>query len=87
MKEIELYDIITLENNEEYTVLKILKENNKKYYLLAWVDEDEEPDMENIKIVEEKIKNDKIEIEEIEDEQLSKRLSKEFLSALRESME
>ena len=83
MKEIELYDIITLDNDEEYTVLKILNDNNKKYYLLAPVDEEEEPDMENIKIVEEQKEGSRLVIEEIEDEQLLKRLSQLFLDSLR----
>ena len=48
MKEIELYDIITLENDEEYTVVKEIKEKDKTYYLLVPVDEEEEPDVENI---------------------------------------
>ena len=52
MKEIELYDIITLEDDTEYTVLKMIDKNEKKYCLLATVDEEEEPDMENIKIFE-----------------------------------
>ena len=43
MKKIELYDIITLEDNTEYTILKMLSESNKNYCLLAPVDEDEEP--------------------------------------------
>ena len=84
MKEIELYDIITLDNQEEYTVVKILKENEKKYFLLAPVDEEEEPDFENIKIVEEKIENNEIIIEEIDDENLLKDLSNKFLTLLRE---
>ena len=83
MKEIELYDIITLDNEEEYTVLKILNDNNKKYYLLAPVDEEEEPDMENIDIVEEQKEGSRLVIEEIEDEQLLKRLSQLFLDSLR----
>ena len=87
MKEIELHDIITLDNNEEYTVLKVLNNDSKRYYLLAWVDEEEEPDMENIKIVEEIKQNNRIMIEEVEDEQLLKKLSKEFLASLRESLE
>ena len=52
MKEIELYDIITLDNDEEYTVVKEIKEKDKTYYLLVPVDEEEEPDVENIRIVE-----------------------------------
>ena len=87
MKNLELYDIITLDNDEEYTILKILNEKENKYYLLAKVDEEEEPDMENIKIVQEVLENGTIAIEEIEDETLLKKLSKDFLSSLRENIE
>ena len=87
MKKIELYDIITLDNDEEYTILKILNEKENKYYLLAKVDEEEEPDMENIKIVQEVLEDGTIAIEEIEDETLLKKLSKDFLSSLRENIE
>lgn len=86
MKKIELYDIITLEDNTEYTVLKMLLEENKQYILLAPVDEDEEPDMEAIKIVELKEENTKTIIEEI-DEELNKKLAKKFLNLLREGIE
>ncbi len=87
MKNLELYDIITLDNDEEYTILKILNEKENKYYLLAKVDEEEEPDMENIKIVQEVLEDGTIAIEEIEDETLLKKLSKDFLSSLRENIE
>ena len=87
MKQIELYDIITLDNDEEYTVLKILQEEGKTYYLLAWIDEDEEPDMERIKIVEQIQENNKLEIEEITDEKLLKKLSKLFLESLKGILE
>ena len=87
MENIELYDIITLDNNEEYSVIKMLEEEGKKYYLLAWVDEEEEPDLENIKIVEEVIENGKTLLEEIEDEELLKKLSKQFLQSLRETLD
>ena len=87
MENIELYDIITLDNNEEYSVIKILEEEGKKYYLLAWVDEEEEPDLENIKIVEKVIENGKTLLEEIEDEELLKKLSKQFLQSLRETLD
>lgn len=39
---IELYDILTLENNKQYTVVKHLPYNNQDYYFLIEVDEDEE---------------------------------------------
>ena len=52
MKEIELYDIITLENNKEYTVLRLLELDEKTYYLLSEIDNDENPNLEEIRIVE-----------------------------------
>ena len=86
MKEIELYDIITLDNDEEYTVLQSLNEFGKKYFLLAVVDEEEEPDLENIKIVEEIKENGKIIVEEVEDTMLLQKLSKKFLELLKENL-
>ena len=83
MKEIELYDIITLDNGNEYTVLKSLKKQNQKYYLLAPINENEEPDMDNIKIVEEIIQEEKIRIQEETNEEKIKQLAKEFLSSLK----
>ena len=87
MEPIETYDIITLENGEEYVVVKILNRLNKKYFLLAWVDEEENPDLENIKIVEEIIKDNKTTVEEVDDEELLKQLSNEFLSSLKETLD
>ena len=86
MKEIELYDIITLEDDTEYTALKMINKNEKKYCLLAPVDEEEEPDMENIKIVELIKENNETVIQDIEEE-LAPTLAKEFLKLLREEIE
>lgn len=85
MKEIELYDIITLENDEEYTVVKEIKEKDKTYYLLVPVDEEEEPDVENIRIVEKIIKDDKIKIKDVEKNEC-KRLSDLFIEELRKGI-
>lgn len=52
MKEIELYDIITLENNKEYTVLRLLELDENTYYLLSKIDDDENPNLEELRIVE-----------------------------------
>ena len=52
MKEIELYDIITLENNKEYTVLRVLELDEKTYYLLSEIDDNETPNLEELRIVE-----------------------------------
>ena len=85
MKEIELYDIITLDNDEEYTVVKEIKEKDKTYYLLVPVDEEEEPDVENIRIVEKIIKDDKIKIKDVEKNEC-KRLSDLFIEELRKGI-
>lgn len=53
---IELYDILTLENNKQYTVIKYLEYNDSEYYLLIEVDENEE-------LLEEKLIVKKIEID------------------------
>lgn len=87
MKEIELYDIITLGDDSEYVVLKILKENNKKYYLIAPVDKEEEPDMEKVKIVEEIQVDGKVIIQEETEEQHLGELTKQFLELLKEDLE
>ena len=87
MKQLELYDIITLDNDEEYTILKIIQNEEKTYLLLAWIDEDEEPDMEKIKIVEQVQENNQIAIEEIKDEKQIKKLSKLFLESLKGILE
>ena len=52
MKEIELYDIITLENNKEYTVLRLLELDENTYYLLSKIDDDETPNIDELRIVE-----------------------------------
>lgn len=39
---IELYDILTLENNKKYVVVKELSYNNKDYYFLIEVSEEED---------------------------------------------
>ena len=85
MKKIELYDIITLEDNTEYTVLKMLLEENRQYCLLAPVDEEEDPDVEHIKIVELKEENNKTVIEETTEE-TTKKMARKFLNSLREGL-
>lgn len=87
MKEIETYDIITLDNNEEYTVIKKINEQGKQYLLLAPVDEDENPDVESIKIVEQKNENNILKIVDVKNNDTLKRLSTTFLSELRKGLD
>lgn len=87
MKEIEIYDILTLEDDKEYTVIKKIEENNKTYYLIAPIDESETPNLEEIKIMEEVKENSKIYLDEIEDEKILEKISRQFLSSLKEEFE
>ena len=82
MKNIELYDIISLKNGKDYTVIRMIEENEKMYLLLAGVDENEEPDIHDIRIVEEITKNGKKMIKEIQDATLLENLKEQFSSAL-----
>lgn len=82
MKKIEVYDIITLNNRDEYVVLKKDERNNHKYYVLSLVDKTEEPDFDNLTIVEEIIKGDDILIEELKDKELISAIAKSFLKDL-----
>lgn len=86
MKELELYDIITLDDDNEYTILKALNNFNQKYYLIAPIDEEEEPDMENVKIVKEIKVEDRIAIQEETDAEKLKELSKKFLEQLKKEL-
>lgn len=84
MNKIELYDILTLNNNEEYTVLEIIDKIDKRYLLIAPIDENEEPNFDNIKIVEEIKENNKTLIKEVTDESIIVELSEKFLNKLEE---
>ncbi len=86
MDKIELYDIITLDNNLEYTVIKRQELNKEQYLLLAPVDEEETPDFDKLKIVKEIIDNKETIVEDVEDEELLKQLSAKFLSSLKEDI-
>lgn len=87
MKKIELYDIITLKDKTEYTVLKMLNDEGNLYYLLAPIDEDEEPDMELIKIVKVTEKEEKTLISENIPEEKKQKLAKLFLASFREGLD
>ena len=84
MNKIELYDILTLNNNEEYTVLEIIDKIEKRYLLIAPIDENEEPNFDNLKIVEEITENDKLVINEVIDENIIVELSEKFITKLEE---
>ena len=86
MKELELYDIITLDDNTEYTIMQMIMYKNRKYCLIAPIDKEEEPDLENIKIVEEIKESGQILIQEETDEEYIKELAVEFSKQLEEEL-
>lgn len=79
MKKIELYDILSLSDDKEYTVLRIMELNDKTYYLLSEIDKEENPNLEKMKIVE-NIDNKKL--VEVNDKKLLSELTELFASAL-----
>ena len=79
MKKIELYDILSLSDDKEYTVLRIMEFNDKTYYLLSEIDKEENPNLEKMKIVE-NIDNKKL--VEVNDKKLLSELTELFASAL-----
>lgn len=83
MKELELYDIITLDDNSEYAILQIITYEGRKYYLIAPVDKEEKTDLQNIRIVEEKKVNDRILLEEETNEEMIQKISNMFLEQLK----
>ena len=82
--ELELYDIITLSNNKEYTILRMIEEEDgNTYFLLALMDDDEPTDtLEIVRYV----KDDEERIEMIDDEDKLNLLKEDFIQLLDEDM-
>lgn len=78
MKDLELYDILTMSNGKEYSVVRMLDLDDKTYYLLSEIDEDEMPNLLETKIVE----FEGTIAKEVEDGKLLKELKELFISAL-----
>ena len=78
---IELYDILTLENNKKYTVVKYLPYNDNEYYFLLEVD-DEEEILEDQLIVKKVEIDGEIGVAPIEDAQEFKEVKEMFINML-----
>lgn len=52
MNKLGLYNILTLGNNEKYTIISKITKDGKEYAMLVMVDKDENPNPEKVKIVE-----------------------------------
>ena len=78
---IELYDILTLENNKDYTVVRHLPYNNEEYYFLVEVDKDEEL-LEEQMIVKKVVVDGEIGVAPIEDTEEFNEVKQIFIDML-----
>lgn len=62
---IEINKIITFGNQEKYLVLSHINSNNKNYYYIAQLEENEKDIKDNYKIMVETKENDKIFLDEV----------------------
>lgn len=81
MELIELYDILTLENDKQYTVVKHLPFNGEDYYFLIEVDNDENLLDEQI-IVKKVIVDGEAGIAPLTDEKEFKQIKEMFINML-----
>ena len=79
MKKIEQYDILTLEDDKDYSVLNIINKNDKTYYLIAEIDEEEDAILDTLRILE---YNDDNTLSEILDNNLIEELKELFVKEL-----
>lgn len=79
MKIIQVNDVLTLDNDSEYVVLKILDLEEDHYYLLSKLEDDEVTD--EVLIVAE---NDDNTLSLVEDEEQLNKLNNLFISALQQ---
>lgn len=84
MNELELYNILTLDNDEKYTIISKTTKDNREYVMLVMVDDEENPIPEKVKIVE--LTDNRSHIKEIEDKNtldlVTLELTKDALSEL-----
>jgi len=83
---IELYDILTLENDKDYTVVKHLPYDDDDYYFLIEVDKDEE--LLDDQMIVKKVEIDgKIGVAPIEDPEEFKKIKELFIEMLYQNIE
>ena len=68
MKEIEVFDILTLKNNELYTVVSKINRDGKTYAMLVGVDSQENLKCDKVRVVE--LKNNNSTVGVIKDKDL-----------------
>lgn len=87
MNPIELYDILTLEDDKDYTVANMVSYNDSEYLYLIEVDQDENVKEENQKIVRRVISDGEDSLEIVTDKEELDTVSKLFFELFRDEME
>lgn len=85
MNKLELYDVLTLNDNKEYCILRMYEELDNMYLLLAEIDSEEEP-TDNYRIVKQVFENNQMFIENIEDPEKINKLKEIFIPMLEMDM-
>ena len=78
MNKLEIYDVLTLNDNKEYCVLRIYEELDNIYLLLVEID-DQEEFTDSYRIVKQIYENDQMFIENIEDAEKINKLKEIFI--------
>jgi flagellar biosynthesis component FlhA len=86
MNPIELYDILTLEDDKDYTVANMATYNSNEYLYLIEVDKNENVIESNQKIVKRVLENGEESVSLLEDEE-EKEVSKIFFDLFKEMAE
>ena len=77
-------DTIVLDDNQKYTLLQKVIENNNTYFLAVGLGKDDKPDVTNMVILKECIDTDGIYVETVANETLIAKLTKEFEKKMKE---
>jgi len=87
MKPMELYDILTLEDDKDYTIAEMVSHNDSEYLYLIEVDKDENVIEENQKIVRRVIANGEESVEIVTEKEELDELTQIFFELFKELSE
>lgn len=87
MKPMELYDILTLEDNKDYTIANMATYNDSEYLYLIEVDKDENLLESNQKMVRRVVNNGEDSVEIVTDKEELEAITKIFFELFREMSE
>ncbi len=87
MESLELFDILTLEDDKDYTVACMTNYQNAEYLYLIEVDEEENPVVNNQKIVKKVVNDGESSVEIVTEKEELDALSKIFFELFRHMAE